>query len=91
MKVRLTRKLAEEIDGIDLSHLHAGDVINLPDPDARTLMAEGWAIEERREWRHTSLDNRVLAFRRSTDPGHWAEREEEEHHHREDHDFSRAS
>jgi hypothetical protein len=75
MKVRLTRKLAEEIDGIDLSDHHAGDVMQLPDPDARTLMAEGWAIEERRE---SELRNQVLAFRRSTDPGHWPHDDEDD-------------
>jgi hypothetical protein len=43
MKVRLTRKFAEAIDGINLSRSAAGDVLDLPSPEARLLIAEGWA------------------------------------------------
>jgi hypothetical protein len=43
MRVRLTRKLAEAIDGVDLSRRHVGDVMDLPEHDADMLMAEGWA------------------------------------------------
>jgi hypothetical protein len=66
MHVRLKRKLAEKIDGIDLSNQKVGDVFDLPDGKARMLVAEGWAVLERR-----SHDGRhlVLAFRRSDDPG----------------------
>jgi hypothetical protein len=46
MKVRLTRKLSELINGIDLSKAHAGDTLDLTDKDARTLIAEGWAVFE---------------------------------------------
>jgi hypothetical protein len=49
MKVRLTRKHAEEIDGVDLRGHHPGDVLDLPVNDARLIMAEQWAIPERRE------------------------------------------
>lgn len=41
--VRLTRKLAESIDGIDLSNRQVGDVLLLPSRSARLLIAEGWA------------------------------------------------
>ena len=41
--VRLTRKLAESIDGIDLSNRQVGDLILLPSHSARLLIAEGWA------------------------------------------------
>jgi CheY-like chemotaxis protein len=41
--VRLVRKLATFIDGIDLSHRSVGDVIDMPEHEARTLIAEGWA------------------------------------------------
>lgn len=41
--VRLTRKYAEIIDGIDLSRNQVGDLIDLHPSDARTLIAEGWA------------------------------------------------
>jgi hypothetical protein len=43
VRIRLIRKLAERLDGIDLSQNSAGDVIDLPDGEARTLLAEGWA------------------------------------------------
>lgn len=44
MRVRLTRKLAERIDGIDLSGRSVGDVLDLPDREALCLIAEGWAL-----------------------------------------------
>jgi hypothetical protein len=43
VQVRLTKKLAEAIDGIDLSDRRVGDVLNLPKHDAEVLLAEGWA------------------------------------------------
>lgn len=42
-KVRLTKKFAELIDGIDLSGAKAGDEIELSSRQARILIAEGWA------------------------------------------------
>ena len=50
MAVRLTRKLADMIDGIDLSACRVGDVLHLPWHGAWLLIAEGWAemIERRR-------------------------------------------
>ena len=50
MAVRLTRKLADMIDGIDLSTATVGDVLHLPWNRAWLLIAEGWAemIERRR-------------------------------------------
>ena len=55
MAVRLTRKLADVVDGIDLSACEVGQVLYLPWPEARLLMAEGWAemIERRRRPRDT--------------------------------------
>lgn len=41
--VRLTRKFAEAIDGIDLSSRQVGDRLALPREDAQILIAEGWA------------------------------------------------
>jgi hypothetical protein len=41
--IRLTRKLAERIDGIDLSHRRTGEIMDVSSRDARLLMAEGWA------------------------------------------------
>ena len=50
MLVRLTRKLANRIDGVDISRYRVGDVIQLPFRAASLLIAEGWAelIERRR-------------------------------------------
>ena len=45
MKVRLIRKLAECIDGVDLSDCEVGDVLSLPRREAWLLLAEGWADE----------------------------------------------
>ncbi len=46
MKVRLTRKFADQINGIDLSKAHTGETLELSDREARLLMAEGWAEYE---------------------------------------------
>jgi len=46
MKVRLIRKFADLIDGIDLSGAKAGEVLDLPAHDANLLIAEGWAESE---------------------------------------------
>lgn len=43
MKIRLTRKFAALINGIDLSKAHTGDTLDLPARDASMLVAEGWA------------------------------------------------
>lgn len=72
MRVRLTRKLAREIDGIDLSNYDVGDTMDLPTSKARLLIAEGWAIAERR----IPGPMRVLAFRRLTDPGQRLDKED---------------
>jgi hypothetical protein len=56
VRVRLTRKLANEIDGVNLADNKVGEVIDLPDQKGRMLVAEDWAILERR--------SEVLPFRR---------------------------
>jgi hypothetical protein len=43
MRVQLTRKLAQFIDGVDLTHHEVGDVFDVNVADARLLLAEGWA------------------------------------------------
>jgi hypothetical protein len=48
VRVRLTRKLADEIDGVNLSGRRVGDVLELPTEEARLLMAENWALPDRR-------------------------------------------
>ena len=44
MRVQLTRKFSESIDGVNLSRHHVGDVIDVPRHDAELLIAEGWAL-----------------------------------------------
>lgn len=44
MQIRLTRKFADAIDGIDLSLSSVGDLIDLPQRAADLLIAEGWAL-----------------------------------------------
>ena len=51
MKVRLTRKFADQIDGIDLEGYRPGDLMELPPEQARIIVAEKWAVPERREHR----------------------------------------
>ena len=80
MRVRLTRKFAERIDGVDLSTVAVGDVIDLPERKARVLLAEGWGEFERPVTPAGS--RKVLAFPRDADHRH-PEREED--------DISRAS
>jgi hypothetical protein len=43
MRVHLTRKLAESIDGVDLSTHREGDTFDLAERDAQLLIAEQWA------------------------------------------------
>ena len=43
MFVTLTRKLAEVVNGIDISAYAEGDVIELSPSDAQLLIAERWA------------------------------------------------
>jgi hypothetical protein len=44
MRVRLTRKLAECLDGIDVSGNIVGDLLTLDQRAAELLIAEGWAV-----------------------------------------------
>ncbi len=43
MKIRLTKRFAERIDGVDLSGVRTGDVLDVPPKEARILINEGWA------------------------------------------------
>jgi hypothetical protein len=43
MKVRLVRKLADCLDGIDVTGCEVGDWLDLAPADANLLVAEGWA------------------------------------------------
>jgi hypothetical protein len=46
MRIRLTQKLAERVDGIDLTGVGVGDVLELPDWQALCLIREGWAVAD---------------------------------------------
>jgi hypothetical protein len=46
LRVRLIRKLAARLNGIDVSRVKVGDVIELPDIQAIMLVKEGWAAVE---------------------------------------------
>ncbi len=73
MRVRLTLKLAEEIDGVNLTSCDAGDVLDLGPREAQMLIAEGWAVAERR----VEGPSTVVAFRRHTDLGHCRDEDDE--------------
>lgn len=49
VQVRLTRKFAEMIDGVDLSRNVVGQTLSLTPAKARLLRAEGWGepVEKR--------------------------------------------
>jgi hypothetical protein len=43
MRIRLTRKLANILNGVDVSQRRVGEVIDLLLREAQLLLAEGWA------------------------------------------------
>jgi len=68
MRVRILRKLADRLDGIDLSDCDEGDIIDLPRTEAQLLIEEQWALpfQGPREVRRTSTPpERVAAADRS--------------------------
>ena len=54
MKVVLTRKLADSMDGINVAAYQVGDVLDLTVSEARLLVAEQWATPERRHHASTA-------------------------------------
>jgi hypothetical protein len=44
MLIRLTKKLAAVMNGVDVSSVNVGDVLDLPEPAARMMIEEGWAV-----------------------------------------------
>jgi len=44
MRIKLVRKLAECLDGVDVSRNREGDVLELPGREAELLIAERWAL-----------------------------------------------
>jgi len=65
MRVRLTKKFAERIDGVDLSANEPGDLLDLPTSEGTLLLAEGWAIIERRR-QHSGAYRSSPSHRSST-------------------------
>ena len=49
--VRLIRKYADMIDGVDLENATVGDRLELSQRDATVLIAEGWAVADQRRIR----------------------------------------
>lgn len=43
MRIRLTRKFALCLNGVDISHLRVGDEVDLPERSAQILIDDGWA------------------------------------------------
>jgi hypothetical protein len=62
MRVRLTRKLAECIDGVDLSRHRVRDVIEVTRHEAELLFAEGWAEQV---GRRRQIFRTVVRFRQA--------------------------
>lgn len=44
VRVLLVRKLAEVIDGVDLTQRTVGQTFEVPARDGQLLVAEGWAV-----------------------------------------------
>lgn len=69
MRIRLLRKLADHLDGVDVSSYNEGDVLDLPRGEAELLIAEQWALpfrDLRRDVRAVSTVNaRAFAADRS--------------------------
>lgn len=65
MRIKLTRKFALCLNGVDLSKVNVGSEFDLPDRSAKILIAEGWAEPVNRSappsngssFRPTSADN----------------------------------
>ena len=46
VRIKLIRKLADKIDGVDVSRYSVGDTLQVPADQARLLVAERWAIAD---------------------------------------------
>jgi hypothetical protein len=44
MLIRLTKKLAAIMNGVDVSSVSVGDVLELPEAAARMMIDEEWAV-----------------------------------------------
>ncbi|HXD20607.1 MAG TPA: hypothetical protein VN654_26505 [Vicinamibacterales bacterium] len=69
MRVRIVRKLADRVDGIDLTHYGVGQVIELPETDGRLIVAEEWGVPARREGDVNGHDGTSATGDRRQTPG----------------------
>ena len=72
VRVRLTKKLAEKIDDVDLRGHAPGDVFDLKPSEARLLIAEGWAHQDRRLKPREEAQHYVPAGAHAKPPPHVA-------------------
>ena len=63
VRVRLIRKYANVLNGIDLTTIRNGDTVELTSYQADLLVREGWAVKVTRK------SGRVLDFQADTPPG----------------------
>jgi hypothetical protein len=56
VRVRLVRKLAQSVDGIDLSRHAVGDTLSVSRTEAHLLCAERWAVRVEPARRPVGLD-----------------------------------
>lgn len=56
MYIRITKKLAQTLNGLDLRAFEVGEVVDLPHRFATMLMTEGWAEAVRDQPGDTSED-----------------------------------
>ena len=66
MRVRIVRKLADRVDGIDITNCDVGDLIDLRENEAYVMVAERWAVPARRRGDSAGL-SRSLTDRRQAD------------------------
>jgi hypothetical protein len=64
MRVKLVRKFANALNGIDLTKVSVGDIVHVKPHEAAMLIAEGWA-EEVASARARASTQRILAARQS--------------------------
>ena len=65
MKVRLTRKFSNLLNGLDLSRYEKGDTLDLSPRDADMLVAEGWAERAEGPTRDRAADRPARPPRKS--------------------------
>jgi hypothetical protein len=61
MRIRLIRKPALCLNGVDVANVRVGDVVDLPERDARLLLLEGWAEPVDDDPPHRGEDSRSFS------------------------------